>query len=337
MIGSKQVEAVVGSERIDSFRALTGYGFLNRWRWPLFAAVVLGAGLGLAFTGAAHEFPESVSYSPERKIDDGVEWAVLHWRSFFRTITGYMLEVLVPLENLLLWVPWWLFMAAVGLLAWRVSGRTVALVSMGGLLFLGAIGVWDQAMRTVAVVGSATILAVSIALPVGIAMAKNDKMETIFRPILDMMQTMPSFVYLIPAIYFLGLGKVPAVLATLVYAVPPAIRLTNLGIRLVSPELKEAARAFGTTGWQMLVKIELPLARPTIMAGVNQTIMMALAMVVVASMVGAPGLGADVLAGVVQLEFGRGLMAGLGIVVMAVIIDRIAQGMAKDARGGTGQ
>lgn len=152
------------------------------------------------------------------------------------------------------------------------------------------------------------------------------------RPILDTMQTMPSYVYLIPAIYFLGLGKVPAVVATMVYAVPPAMRLTNLGIRLVSPELKEAARAFGTTSWQMLVKVELPLARPTIMAGVNQTTMMALAMVVIASIVGAQGLGADVLAGIFNLEFGKGLMAGIGIVILAVIIDRITQGFAKESR-----
>ena len=160
-------------------------------------------------------------------------------------------------------------------------------------------------------------------------MAKNDLVAGVIRPILDLMQTMPSFVYLIPAILFLGLGMVPAMLATMVYATPPAMRLTNLGIRLVPPELKEAARAFGTTPWQMLIKVELPLARPTIMAGVNQTIMMALAMVVIASLVGSRGLGRDILAGIAQLETGRGLMAGLGIVVLAVIIDRISQGFAK--------
>ncbi|MQF70342.1 proline/glycine betaine ABC transporter permease [SAR202 cluster bacterium AD-804-J14_MRT_500m] len=291
----------------------------------------------MPFVGFSRKFPESLSYPPAYDIDKGVKWAVQHWRSFFRTITSYLLVLLVPLEDFMLWIPWWLFMSTVGFLAWRASGKATALGSIIGMLFLGAIGVWDQAMRTVAVVGSATVLAVTFAIPIGIVMSKSDKIEKVVRPVLDMMQTMPSFVYLIPCIYFMGLGKVPAVLATLVYAVPPAIRLTNLGIRLVSPELKEAARAFGTTGWQMLIKIELPLARPTIMAGVNQTVMMALAMVVIASMVGAPGLGADVLAGVVQLEFGRGLMAGLGIVVMAVIIDRIAQGLAKDARNGSAQ
>jgi glycine betaine/proline transport system permease protein len=150
------------------------------------------------------------------------------------------------------------------------------------------------------------------------------------------MQTMPSFVYLIPAIYFLGLGKVPAVMATMIYAMPPAMRMTNLGIRLVSQDLVEAARSFGTTPLQMLIKIQLPMARPTIMAGVNQTIMMALAMVVVASMVGARGLGYDILSGIQNLEFGTGLMAGFAIVILAVVIDRIAQGFARDPRNKSG-
>jgi glycine betaine/proline transport system permease protein len=182
------------------------------------------------------------------------------------------------------------------------------------------------------VIGTATILSIAMAIPMGIAMAKSDALEGAMRPVLDTMQTMPSFVYLIPAIFFLGIGIVPAVMATLIYAVPPAIRLTNLGIRLVSPDLVEAARAFGTTPTQLLIKIQLPLARPTIMAGVNQTIMMALAMVVVAALVGAGGLGGEVYAGISQLEFGRGFMGGFGIVILAVIIDRIVQGMAKDPR-----
>ena len=160
-------------------------------------------------------------------------------------------------------------------------------------------------------------------------MAKSDRLQGAMRPVLDLMQVMPSFVYLIPAIYFLGLGKVPAVMVTMIYAVPPAMRLTNLGIRLVSTDLIEAAKAFGTTSWKLLIKIQLPLARPTIRAGGNQTVMMALAMVV-ASMVGAQGLGVDVLAGISQLEFGRGLMGGIGI--LAIIIDRTSQGLAKDPR-----
>ena len=214
---------------------LTSSGPLNKWRWPIFALLILGTGLIIALIGVAREFPESFSYSPAYDIDNGVKWAVAHWRSFFRTITSYLLQVLVPIEDFRLWIPWWLFVSSIGLLALRASGKAVALGSILGLLFLGAIGVWDQAMRTIAVVGSATILAVAFALPIGIAMSKSDRLEKIVRPALDMMQTMPSFVYLIPCICFMGLGKGPAVLASLVYAVPQAIRLTNLGIRLVSP------------------------------------------------------------------------------------------------------
>ncbi|MFQ5859943.1 MAG: ABC transporter permease [Dehalococcoidia bacterium] len=308
---------------------------LHRWRWPLAFAVVAAVGLGLALRGTASEFPSVFSLPLDKWVDNAVEWMVIHWRGFFRALTAVLLRALVPLEKSLLWLPWWLFTGAVGLLAWRVSGHRIALISVVSLVFIGVVGLWDQAMRTVAVVGTATFLSVTVAIPVGIAMSKSDRLQSLIRPILDGMQTMPSFVYLIPAIYFLGLGKVPAVMATMIYAVPPAMRLTNLGIRLVSPELIEAARAFGTTPWQLLFKIQLPLARPTIMAGVNQTIMMALAMVVIASMVGAGGLGADILAGIMMLEFGKGLMGGIGIVILAVIIDRISQGFAKDPRAQT--
>ena len=229
-------------------------------------------------------------------------------------------------------MPMWLFITVSALAAWRVSGYRIAITTIIGLLFIGVFELWPEAMLTMTVVSTATFLSIATAIPVGITMAKSDRMEGMIRPVLDLMQTMPSFVYLIPAIYFLGIGLVPAVMATMVYAVPPAIRLTNLGIRLVSPELIEAARAFGTTPMQLLLKIQLPLARPTIMAGVNQTIMMALAMVVVAALVGAGGLGAEVYAGIQQLEFGRGLNGGLAIVVLAVILDRVTQGLAKDPR-----
>ena len=236
----------------------------------------------------------------------------------------------MPLQKELQDMPWYLFAGLLYLIAWKVNGHKIAVLSVVGLFILNIFNLWDGAMVTMAVVGTATFLSIVIAVPVGILAAKSDRVEKMVKPMLDMAQTMPSFVYLIPAIFFLGIGMVPAVFATIVYAVPPGIRLTNLGIRLVSPELKETARAFGTTPWQLLVKVELPLARPTIMAGINQTVMMALAMVVIAALVGAGGLGADVYAGVQQLEFGRGLMCGLGIVILAVIIDRISQGFVKD-------
>ena len=304
--------------------------FLRRWRWALISLGIIVLGLILASFRVAPDFPSDIRVDLAEKVDDAVSWMVAHWRGFFQEIKSALLEVLVPLEDFLLWLPWWLITGMVVLLAWRTAGIRVAMVSLAGLFFLGIVNIWDPAMQTLAVVGTATVISVLAAVPLGIAMAKSDLVEGVMRPILDTMQTMPSFVYLIPAIYFLGLGKVPAVFATMVYAVPPAMRLTNLGIRLVSPELKEAARSFGTTPWQMLIKVELPLARPTIMAGINQTTMMALAMVVIASLVGNPGLGANVLEGIQGLAFGKGLMAGIGIVVMAVIIDRITQGFAKD-------
>ena len=315
--------------RLDDALRLGSNDTIRKWRWP----VIIG-GLGISVVvlvifGVSHEFPSAVSYSVDRQIDKATDWMVAHWRPTTISFRDFVLDVMLPIERFLLWVPWWLFIGAVSLLAWRTSGLKLALISVGGLLFIGIIEVWDEAMSTLAVVGTAAFMSVVIAIPVGILMAKNDLVAGVIRPILDLMQTMPSFVYLIPAILFLGLGLVPAMLATMVYAMPPAMRLTNLGIRLVPPELKEAARSFGTTPWQMLIKVELPLARPTIMAGVNQTIMMALAMVVVASLVGSRGLGKDILAGIAQLETGRGIMAGLGIVVLAIIIDRISQGLAK--------
>jgi len=319
---------------LDVVLKWSGNGVVRRWALPVVGVLLIGAVVGLLVTQASHEFPSSLSYSVERQIDRATDWMVVHWRPTTISFRNVVLDVMLPIEDFLLWVPWWLFIGVVSLLAWRISGLNVALISAGGLLFIGITEVWDEAMSTLAVVGTATFISVAIAIPVGIVMAKNDLVAGVIRPILDLMQTMPSFVYLIPAILFLGLGMVPAMLATMVYATPPAMRLTNLGIRLVPPELKEAARAFGTTPWQMLIKVELPLARPTIMAGVNQTIMMALAMVVIASLVGSRGLGRDILAGIAQLETGRGVMAGLGIVMLAIVIDRISQGLAKGQHQG---
>ena len=329
--------------------------------WRLAAAVVLLAMAILAVVGTPDSFPfyapgqdlhviegqrvrqvDDLNFSVlgtevrpgalDNRLQDGVLWMKDSWKVFFRGLTNNLLKIMVPMNFALLEMPMWLFIVISALAAWRVSGYKVAIGTIAGLGFLAIFELWSASMLTMTVIGTATFLSIATAIPVGIAMAKSDTVEGMIRPVLDTMQTMPSFVYLIPAIYFLGIGIVPAVMATLIYAVPPAIRLTNLGIRLVSPELIEAARAFGTTPTQLLLKIQLPLARPTIMAGVNQTIMMALAMVVIAALVGAGGLGAEVYAGISQLEFGRGFMGGLGIVVLAVIIDRVTQGMAKDPR-----
>ena len=338
---------MVGLLLWSSIKVLKGW----IWRLSLVVAVAVAVTLilkadALDFIGVenAHADPipsievsekEYGTRAVDNKIDDAVDWMVSNWRDFFIGIRDALLKVMLPLETRLVQLPWWAFTGIIALLAWRISGTRVALLAVGCLLFLAVFGLWGRAMSTLAVVGTATFISVAVAIPVGIAMSKSNKLEGALRPVLDMMQVMPSFVYLIPAIFFLGLGLVPAMLATMVYAMPPAMRLTNLGIRLVSPQLKETAQAFGTTGWQMLLKVELPMARPTIMAGVNQTIMMALAMVVIASLVGSRGLGKDVLAGIAQLETGRGLMAGLGIVAMAIVIDRLSQGFAKDPTQGS--
>jgi glycine betaine/proline transport system permease protein len=193
-------------------------------------------------------------------------------------------------------------------------------------------GVWDDTMTTLAIVVISVLVSLLIGIPLGISAARSDRVYGVIRPILDFMQTMPSFVYLLPAVFFFGLGKVPAVVATFIYAVPPCIRLTNLGIRQVPAETVEAGKAFGTTAWQLLLKIQLPLAIPNIMAGINQTIMMALAMVVICSMIGTAGLGLEVLTGIQRLDLGRAFIAGISIVIMAMILDRITQslGAARD-------
>lgn len=242
---------------------------------------------------------------------------------------GYVIKtVLTWIEDALLWLPYPVLIGGVGLLAWRTASIGVGLFSIGSLLMIGFVGLWPSAMETLSLMLTAVAISTLIAIPIGIVAARNNGVDAGLRPLLDGMQTMPSFVYLVPAIFFFGLGNVPAVIATIIYAVPPAIRLTNLGIRQVSPETLEAARAFGATPLQLLVKVQMPLALPTIMAGINQTTMMALAMVVVASLVGAGGLGADVLKAIGRLQTGNSLLAGMSIVFLAIIIDRITQGFA---------
>ena len=280
------------------------------------------------------EFPENwiVRADIQRWIDTSIDWVVKNWDPIFSAINIGVLAIQVPLEKFLLWLPWWSVIGVIGLSAWRVVGRNIAAVAVALLFLMGVLGLLDFAMQTLAILVTATLLAVGIGMPFGILGAKSDRFDAIIRPILDGMQTMPSFVYLVPAIMLFGLGKTPAIMATVIYAIPPLIRLTNLGIRQVDPEVVEAARAFGSTSRQILVKVQLPMAMPTIMAGINQTIMMALAMVVIASMIGAKGLGIEVLNGIARLEVGRGFLGGLGIVIMAIIIDRITQGLARGRR-----
>lgn len=241
-----------------------------------------------------------------------------------------LLYFLVWFEKLLLLSPWPIVLAfLIGLSfaasrSWKLSFGVLA-----AFVLIGYFGMWADTMRTLAIITVATLLSISIGVPIGIAMARSDRVQTIVTPILDIMQTMPAFVYLIPVVMLLGIGKVPGILAVLVYAIPPVIRLTNLGIRLVDTDVLEAAIAFGATRRQRLLEVQLPLALPTIMAGINQTIMMALAMVVIASMIGVKGLGQPVLKAITNQYFTMGLLNGLAIVVIAIVFDRVSQAYAK--------
>jgi len=241
------------------------------------------------------------------------------------------LQLLLRVERFLNWLPWWLVVVLVVLLVWHATARSWASAGvLGGLMVLvGGFGLWSSMMTTLAIMLVATVFTVLLGIPAGIAMARSDRLKRLLRPLLDGMQTMPSFVYLVPVVMFFGLGNVAAIIATFVYAVPPIIRLTDLGLRLVDAEVVEAADAFGASERQTLFLVRLPLAVPTIMAGINQTIMMALAMVVVASMIGARGLGQEVLRGLQRGDVGLGLEAGLAIVIVAVVMDRVTAGYSR--------
>ena len=281
--------------------------------------------------GIAIDYPKEWEFGWDtiKWIDDVVDWVVINWEPFFVVIRTVVLGILIPFRNFLMWLPWWLVIVAVGLLAWRVVGARFGVIAVLFLGFMSIMGLIDLLMMTLAITLTATLLCVVLGIPTGIAAAKSDCFDGMLRPILDGMQTMPSFVYLIPALMLFGLGMTPAVMATCIYAIPPIIRLTNLGIRQVDLSVVEAGKSFGATPWQLLLKIQVPLALSTVLAGLNQTVMMALAMVVLASMIGAKGLGVEVLNGLARVEPGRGFIAGISIVFTAIILDRISQGFAK--------
>ncbi|MDZ7718418.1 MAG: proline/glycine betaine ABC transporter permease [Balneolaceae bacterium] len=256
-----------------------------------------------------------------------IQWMRENWEGFFDAVTVVVNATLDTFEGILLFPHPLIMIGLLTLLAWYISGKGVAIFTVAGLFVIEGMGLWAETMDTMALIFTAVLIALLIGIPVGIWASKNDLVEKIVRPILDFMQTMPAFVYLIPAVLFFQLGKVPGVVATLVFATPPAVRLTNLGIRQVPDEVKEAALAFGSNSRQMLFKVELPVALPTILAGVNQTIMLALSMVVIASLIGAGGLGQPVLVGIQQLNIGLGFEGGIAIVILAIFLDRITQSM----------
>jgi glycine betaine/proline transport system permease protein len=261
-----------------------------------------------------------------RGTNDFVQHIVITYGDGFEAFANTLLVVLVAIEQVLRNAHPGVVLAAIGLIAFAASRRPLLALAMVACTYMiGTLGLWDQAMQTIAIMLVAVALSILIGIPIGIASARSNRVRATINPVLDLMQTIPSFVYLIPAAMLFGLGKVPAILATVIYATPPLIRLTDLGIREVNAEVVEASRAFGATRWQILAGVQVPLALPSIMQGINQTMMMALAMVVIASMIGARGVGETVLLGLQRGDSGQGLLGGLAIVLLAIVFDRITQ------------
>ena len=280
-----------------------------------------------------YEFPE-MGRSSLRALKKAID---SNFREFTREYGELMEQIFEPLkqflifsENLLTQSPWPLVILAIAGLAWLASRSTkIAVGTIITLLLIGYFGMWEDTMRTVSMIFVCTIVAIVLGLPIGVLMSRYDGMQRVVNPTLDVMQTMPSFVYLIPVVMLLGIGKVQGLLAVVISAIPPIIRFTNLGIRLVPADVLEASEAFGTSAWQKMSRVQLPLALPTIMAGVNQTIMLSLAMVVVASMIGVQGLGQPVLKAIANQYFTLGMFNGLAIVGIAIIFDRASQAYGK--------
>lgn len=265
-----------------------------------------------------------------KTLDNGYRTFSRNYGELIETLFEPLLFFLVWFEKLLLNTPWIVILAI--LVALTYFGSRSVKLSLGVLLsflLIGYFGMWDNTMRTLSIITVATLLSVIVGIPIGILMARSDRLQSIITPILDVMQTMPAFVYLIPVVMLLGIGKVPGIIAVVIYAIPPVIRLTNLGIRLVDKDVLEASTAFGASRQQRLMDVQLPLALPTIMAGINQTIMMALSMVVIASMIGVSGLGQPVLKSITNQYFTMGLFNGLAIVAIAIMFDRVSQAYAK--------
>jgi len=266
-------------------------------------------------------------------VEQGLEWLVTNFRPVFQAIRLPIDTTLQAVESSLQAMPAILVIALISLIAWQFSGRKLGVGSMISLVIIGLIGAWTEAMITLSLVLTSVFFCLIIGLPVGIWLARSDRAARSVRPVLDAMQTTPAFVYLVPIVMLFGIGNVPGVVVTIIFALPPLIRLTNLGIRQVPPDLVEAARAFGASPSQLLFKVQLPLAMPTIMAGINQTLMLALSMVVIASMIAVGGLGQMVLRGIGRLDMGLATVGGVGIVLLAIILDRITQAMGQERRG----
>ena len=265
-------------------------------------------------------------------MEDAVDYLIMNWDAVFDTLEMPIEIILNFLQKFMVeTVPWPVMLAAVFVLGYVSGGWRLALLVFGLLLVEGILGYWDLAMSTVAMIITAVSISTLFGVPLGILASRNDRFAAILRPILDGMQTIHPFVYLVPIVMFFGIGKVPGTMATMVYAIPPIVRLTNLGIRQVSKEVVEASISFGASDRQTLFEVQLPLAMPSIMAGLNQTLMMALAMVVIVAMIAGGGLGSEIIRGVNRLEVGRAVRSGLAVLILALVLDRLSQARARSA------
>lgn len=265
-------------------------------------------------------------------VTQGIDWVVTHFRPLFQGVRVPVDYILSTFQHLLLGMPAPVAILVFALIAWQLSSPAMGVATLVSLVLIGAIGAWSQAMVTLALVLTALLFCIVIGLPLGIWLARSEGAARVIRPLLDAMQTTPAFVYLVPIVMLFGIGNVPGVVVTIIFALPPIVRLTILGIKQVPADLIEASESFGASSRQMLFKVQLPLAMPTIMAGVNQTLMLALSMVVIASMIAVGGLGQMVLRGIGRLDMGLATVGGVGIVILAIILDRLTQSVGRDSR-----
>ncbi|WP_089660649.1 ABC transporter permease [Franzmannia pantelleriensis] len=265
-------------------------------------------------------------------IEGGLSWLTSEYSMVTRAISRATQTGINGLNDALMWLPPWALLLIIVAICWKLANTRLAIGAAAGLALIWNLGLWNPMIETLTLVVIATMVAVVIALPVGIAAALSERLYRTLMPVLDFMQTMPAFVYLIPAIPFFGIGSVSAIFATVIFSMPPAIRFTTLGIRQVPKELIEAADAYGATRGQKLVKVQLPLSLPTVMAGINQTIMLALSMVVIAAMIGADGLGSEVWRAIQRLRPGDGFEAGIAVVILAMLLDRLTQSLSKERK-----
>lgn len=271
----------------------------------------------------------------EKIIEQAVDWLVANYRPQFQAIKWPVEKTLNGIDGLLQIVPPIVVIAVIFLIAWRMASWKVGIFGVVTFLLIGFLGFWEDAMTTLAMVISAVIFCVVVGIPMGVIAARSDRFASFIRPIMDAMQTTPAFVYLVPVVMLFSIGTVAGVIATIVFSMPPIIRLTNLGIRQVPSDVLEAAKAFGSTANQILFKVQFPLAMPTIMAGLNQTIMLSLSMVVIAALIGAGGLGVPVFEGLNSLRVGLAAIGGLSIVLLAMVLDRITQSLGEPRRRAT--